>query len=249
MNNDNRNIDTVYNSSFTRLSSIYHSNFLILYILIDIYVIISLFYIVFKVNEVGTVNSYIFLLTGLIIVLAFFIIFKFILELKHYSVLISNNIIKIPILELFLPVFLFSLHVLTLFLLINDQIHYTIFLLSLMITIIVISWYMLLLSTIYIEFIYQKQAGLSRLTLRIKKLKVKSTEEVLILVITLGFLFVISLVSDPVLNNSIFIFVVLIILRFIYRHRQINRYIKFLNITSTKNGTLADVNIKKIHWS
>jgi hypothetical protein len=108
---------------------------------------------------------------------------------------------------------------------------------------------MLLLSTIYIEFIYQKQAGLSRLTLRIKKLKVKSTEEVLILVITLGFLFVISLVSDPVLNNSIFIFVVLIILRFIYRHRQINRYIKFLNITSTKNGTLADVNIKKIHWS
>jgi hypothetical protein len=246
MNSENLNVDSSHNS-ISRLCSIYHSNFLLLYTIIDIYIIVSLLHLVLKVYGVESLNSYI--LFPLILYLTFFIFFKFILELKYYSVLLSNNIIRIPILELYLPLLLLSLHILIFFLLINDVIHYVIFQLSLITITIVVSWYMLLLSTIYIEYLDQNQMSLTSLTQRIKKLKIPSKNEVSTLIITLGILILIFMISNPILHQSIIIFGILVVFRFIYRHRQINRYIELLESISIKNGTLADANLKRIHWT
>jgi hypothetical protein len=249
MNSENLNIDNSQNNSISRFCSIYNFNLLFLYIAIDIYIIGSLLHLVLKVYGVESLNSYILLLLGLILYLTFFIFLKFFLELKHYSVLLSNNIIRIPILELFLPILLLSLHILIFFLLISDVIHYTIFIFSLITITIVVSWYMLLLSTIYIEYLDQNQMNLTSITQSIKKLKTHSKNDVSMLITSLGVLILIFIMANPVLHPSIIIFGILVVLRFIYWHRQINRYIKQLELISMKNGTLADANIKKIHWS
>jgi hypothetical protein len=240
-------------SLINSLYSIYRSNFGLIYGVIDFDLVVMCTYLIFVLNGTTSISSVLMFSLFLKIILIIILLPKFILELKYRYILKSNRIVKSHQLETYLPIVLLLFHasLITVYLLFDYNI--IIYIIITQISVVILSsWYILLFSTIYLEYLQTTQGNLKPLIDNMKNSNMKLRDAFANIFYSLGFISAIAIIVISTFNLSLVVYIIfsfLIIFRIYYRHRQINRYITTLDKIPILSRSLTDANLKRIHWT